>query len=67
MRRKRRGPIQEYLYRCAVCGEELLVNEAIIDAAFGMVKFRGEYIGGMPTIECSGCNGETMAYIVQEL
>jgi len=32
----------EYLYRCAVCGEELLVNEAIIDAAIGMATFRGE-------------------------
>jgi hypothetical protein len=80
MRRKRREPIpqegldvpfgpppEEYLYRCAVCGEELLVNEAIIDAAIGMAKFRGEYTGGMPTIGCSGCNGETMAYIAQEL
>jgi hypothetical protein len=56
-------PPEEYLYRCAVCGEELLVNEAIIDAAIGMAKFRGEYVGGMPTIGCSGCNGETMEYV----
>jgi hypothetical protein len=46
-----------------VCGEELLVNEAIIDAAIGMAKFRGEYAGGMPTIGCSGCNGETVKFI----
>jgi hypothetical protein len=79
MRRKRSEPIppqdldvpfgpppEEYLYRCTVCGEELLVNEAIIDAAIGMAKFRGEYAGGMPTIGCSGCNGETMEYVDQE-
>jgi len=55
MRRKRSEPIlqedlnipfgpppEEYLYRCAACGEELLVNEAIIDAAIGMATFRGE-------------------------
>ena len=42
------GPPPKYLYRCPVCGDELLVNEAIIDAAIGMAKFRGEYQGGMP-------------------
>jgi hypothetical protein len=26
-----------------VCGEEMLVNEAIIDVAVGAAKFRGEY------------------------
>jgi hypothetical protein len=26
-------PPEEYLYRCPVCGEEMLVNEAIIDVA----------------------------------
>lgn len=79
MRRKRHEPIpqesldvpfgpppEEYLYRCTVCGEELLVNEAVIDAAIGMTKFHGEYTGGMPTIGCSGCNGETLAYVEQE-
>lgn len=59
-------PPEEYLYRCAVCGEEMLVNEAIIDVAIGMAKFRGEYQGRMPTIGCSGCNGETMEYVDQE-
>ena len=39
-------PPEEYLYRCPVCGEELLVNEAIIDVAIGAAKFRGEYTGG---------------------
>ena len=28
-------PPEEYLYRCPVCGEEMLVNEAIIDVAVG--------------------------------
>jgi hypothetical protein len=45
----------------------MLINEAIIDVAIGAAKFRGEYQGGMPTIECPGCNGETMAYVDQEL
>lgn len=57
---------EEYRYRCAVCGEEMLVNEALIDVAIGMAKFRGEYAGGMPTIGCPGCNGETMEYVEQE-
>jgi len=49
-----------------VCGEELLVNEAIIDAAVGMAQFRGEYTGGMPTLGCSGCHGETLEYVGPE-
>ena len=36
-------PPEEYHYRCPVCGEEMLVNEAIIDVAIGAAKFRGEY------------------------
>ena len=32
-------PPKEYNYRCSVCGTELLVNEAIIDAGIGMSKF----------------------------
>ena len=51
-------PPEEYLYRCPVCGEEMLVNEAIIDVAIGVAKFRGEYTGGMPVMGCPGCNGE---------
>jgi hypothetical protein len=79
MRRKRHGPLppealdapfgpppEEYLYRCPVCREEMLVNEAIIDVAIGAAKFRGEYTGGMPTLGCPGCNGETMEYVAQE-
>ena len=79
MRRKRYEPIpptgldepfgpppEEYLYRCSVCGEEILVNEAIIDVAIGAAKFRGEYQGRMPPIGCPGCNGETMEYVDQE-
>ena len=33
----------EYPYRCPVCGTELLVNEAIIDAGIGMAKFQNDY------------------------
>jgi hypothetical protein len=44
----------------------MLVNEAIIDVAIGAAKFRGEYTGGMPTLGCLGCNGETMEYVEQE-
>jgi hypothetical protein len=44
----------------------MLVNEAIIDVAGGVVTFRGEYTGGMPTLGCPGYNGETMVYIEQE-
>jgi hypothetical protein len=44
----------------------MLVNEAIIDVAIGAAKFRGEYTGGMPTLGCPGCNGETMEYVEPE-
>src|SRR5436305_14501961 len=33
----------EYPYRWPVCGTELLVNEAIIDAGIGMAKFQNDY------------------------
>jgi DNA-directed RNA polymerase subunit RPC12/RpoP len=60
------GPLpEEYLYRCGVCGEEMLVNEAIIDVVVGAAKFRGESRGGMPPIDCPGCNDEPMEYIEQ--
>jgi hypothetical protein len=59
-------PPEEYLYRCGVWGEEMLVNEAIIDVVIGAAKFRGAYRGGMPQIDCPGCNGETMEYVEQE-
>jgi ribosomal protein S27E len=60
-------PPMEYPYRCTVCGTEVLVNEAIIDAGIGMAKFRNEYQEGfMPTIGCPGCNGQTMVYIDQD-
>ena len=38
-------PPEAYLSRCGVCGEEMLVNEAIIDVVVGAAKFRGEYPG----------------------
>ena len=44
----------------------MLVKEAIIDVAIGAAKFRGEYTGGMSTIGCPGCHGETMEYVEQE-
>jgi hypothetical protein len=57
----------EYLYRCAVCGTELWVNEAIIDVGIGMAKFQNEYYPGfMPTVGCPGCNGDTMVYVETE-
>ena len=56
-------PPEEYRYRCPVCGEEMLVHEAIIDVAIGAAKFRGEHRGGMPILGCPGCNGETMEYV----
>jgi len=36
-------PPEEYLYRCSVCGEEMCVNEAIIDVGIGMAKFQRAY------------------------
>ena len=76
MRRKRHEPLppealdepfgpppEEYLYRCPACGDEMLVNEAIIDVAIGAAKFRGDYSGGMLTLGCPGCNGENMEYV----
>jgi hypothetical protein len=59
-------PPEEYLYRCRVCGVEDLVNEVIIDVVVGGAKFRGEYQGGMPQLECPRCRGETMEYVDQE-
>ena len=60
-------PPEEYLYRCSVCGEEMLVNEAIIDVGIGMAKFQREYYAGfMPKVGCPGCNGYTMEYVDQE-
>jgi hypothetical protein len=54
----------EYLYRCPVCGLELLVNEAIIDVGIGMAKFQQAYhTGFMPTVGCPGCDGDTMVYV----
>jgi hypothetical protein len=79
MRRKRPEPLlQESVdepcgpppeadrYRCPVCHEEMVVNEAIIAVAVGAAKFRGEYTDGMPSIGCPGCNGETMEYVKEE-
>jgi hypothetical protein len=51
----------EYPYRCAVCGTELQVNEAMIDVGIGMAKFQREYHEGfMPKIGWPGWNGYTM-------
>jgi hypothetical protein len=44
----------------------MLVNEAIIAEVVGTAKFRSEYRGGMPQIDCPGCHGETMEYVEQE-
>jgi hypothetical protein len=60
-------PPEEYLYRCSVCSEEMLVNEAIIDVGIGMAKFQREYYAGfMPKGGCPGCNSYTMEYFDHE-
>jgi hypothetical protein len=59
-------PPEAYLYRGPACGEEMLVHEAIMDVAIGAAQFRGEYTGGMPTLGCPGCNGETMEDVEPE-
>jgi hypothetical protein len=59
-------PPEAYLYRCPVCSEEMLVNEAIIAVAIGAAQFRGAYPGGMPIIGCPGCNGETLKYVGED-
>jgi hypothetical protein len=59
-------PPEPSRYRCPVCGAEMLVKEAIMDVAIGAAKFRGDYTGGMPTLGCPGCNGETMEYVELE-
>ena len=58
------SPPEEYKYRCSVCGTELMVNEAIIDAGIGMAKFHNEYHDGyMPKVGCPGCNNYSMEYV----
>jgi len=47
-----------------VCGEELLVNEAIIDVGIGMAKFNNEFHKGfMPKVGCPGCDNYTMEWV----
>jgi hypothetical protein len=46
-----------------VCGEELVVNEAIVDVGIEMAKADNEYHDGfMPKVGCPGCNNYTMEY-----
>jgi len=59
-------PPEEYLYRCPACGEEALINEEIVDGTVGRLKFDGEYKGGMPTLPCPGCEGDTMEFIEED-
>lgn len=60
-------PPIEYLSRGSVCGEERLVNEAIMEVGMGMVQFPQDYHEGcMPKVGCSGCNSYTMEYVEQE-
>lgn len=60
-------PPEEYKYRCPICGEELWVNEAIIDAGIGMARFNNEYYEGyMPKVGCPGCNNDSMEYVGEE-
>lgn len=54
-------PPKEYNYRCSICGIELLVNEAVVDAGIRMAKFNKEYYKGyMPKVGCPGCNNYTI-------
>jgi hypothetical protein len=46
--------------------EEALVNEEIIDVTIGRLKFDGEYRGGMPTLGCPDCEGDTLKYVQQD-
>ena len=39
---------------------------SIIDVVVGGAKFRGDYQGGMPKLECPTCGRETMEYVDQE-
>ena len=41
-------PPEEYLYRCPVCGEEMLVNEASIDVASVQPNSAGHIPAGCP-------------------
>ena len=51
-------------YRCAGCGTELLVHEAMIDAGIGMATCQHEsYPGCMPKVGCPGCHGYPMEYV----
>ena len=60
-------PPIESPYRYAVCGTELLGNEAMIDAGIGMAKFQNEYYPGfMPKVGCPGCHGYPMEYVKQD-
>ena len=60
-------PPEESLYRCSVCGEEMFVNEAIIDVGIGMAKFQNAYYPGfIPKVGCPGCNGDTMEYVERD-
>ena len=60
-------PPEEYKYRCSVCGTELMINEAIVDAGIGMAKFHNEYHEGfMPKVGCPGCNNYTMEYVEED-
>jgi hypothetical protein len=60
-------PPIESLYRCSVCGAEMLVHEALSDGGMGMAKCQQEYHKGfMPKGGGAGCKGYTMAYVEQE-
>ena len=58
-------PPEEYLYRCAGCREEALINEEIMDVTIGQLKFDGDDQGGMLTLGCPGCEGKILEYVEQ--
>jgi hypothetical protein len=48
----------------ALLGPFMCCARRCLDDVFSRVC--GEYAGGMPTIGCPGCNGESLAYVEQE-
>src|SRR3990167_8431018 len=60
-------PPKEYNYCCSVCGTELLVNEAIIDAGIGMAKLKKEYYEGyMPKAQFHIPNNSNCTPLVED-
>ena len=59
------GPLpEEYNYRCSLCGSEMAIDEAVIDAEVFWAEHNGYCQDGfMPVLRCPDCNQETMEYV----